>query len=237
MNRTGPGGITCESAETRCTDGGDNDGDGFTDCADSDCASNSACIPTCNRDYVYWDSPVSCPAGNKCGLNASLAPTCMADSSFSTTNFYEACGTSNKCPFGAVCVNLGEGNVCSPLCDAYNNPLLHDCPSDGLCAYLLSGTEFGLCKDVDPCNVVANTGCPLNYTCQLLGNTYCLPTSWATVPLGGDCSTDLCQGGNVCVVVGSDYRCYRACQLSSPSCSAGQSCVNVGDPTWGVCYP
>ena len=33
------------TSESNCTDGVDEDGDGVTDCADSDCASNAACAP------------------------------------------------------------------------------------------------------------------------------------------------------------------------------------------------
>jgi hypothetical protein len=34
---------TCAATESDCSDGKDNDGDGLTDCADSDCAGVSPC--------------------------------------------------------------------------------------------------------------------------------------------------------------------------------------------------
>jgi hypothetical protein len=51
-------GGTCDLFETSCTDGTDNDCDGFVDCADSDCNGNAAC--------VCGGPGASCTANNQC---------------------------------------------------------------------------------------------------------------------------------------------------------------------------
>ena len=40
----------CDSTETLCTDGVDNDGDGLVDCSDSDCTANVACVTGMDND-------------------------------------------------------------------------------------------------------------------------------------------------------------------------------------------
>ncbi len=240
VGQLGPGGCVCQSVETNCNDGCDNDGDGLVDCFDPDCASASNCIATCDRNYVFWDSPPSCATGNKCGLNSSTQPACLPNSNFyDAGTFYASCGPSDTCPFGSACHILGFGKRCYPLCDNFNTPAQHPCPGTGICAYVLTAnTDFGLCKDADGCNVAANSGCPLNYSCQLFSDLYCFPTAWATVPLGGNCTVDLCQGGHICANDGTGSKCFRACQISSPTtCTGGQSCVGAGHDVYGVCYP
>jgi hypothetical protein len=42
---------SCQDAGEICDDGVDNDGDGLTDCDDSDCVDDPACLPaTCDND-------------------------------------------------------------------------------------------------------------------------------------------------------------------------------------------
>jgi len=57
----GPAGPACDSFETSCNDGADNDCDSTVDCNDSDCANDSACIIT--GDCSLLD-------GDRAGCNA-----------------------------------------------------------------------------------------------------------------------------------------------------------------------
>ena len=44
-----------ECIEAMCDDGGDEDGDGATDCADSDCAADPVCQATANLMQNLWE--------------------------------------------------------------------------------------------------------------------------------------------------------------------------------------
>lgn len=50
------------TSETNCTDGVDEDGDGVSDCADSDCAQNAACAPPEPPPAAEPPPPVAAPA-------------------------------------------------------------------------------------------------------------------------------------------------------------------------------
>jgi len=88
-----------------------------------------------------------------------------------------------------------------------------------------------------PCvpGVGSEIGCPLGSVCRL------------SSPGGGRCESctncghlkDPCSSGSDCDIVFECYdgRCTNFCQLGSYNCGAIPDCLNVGDPTIGVCRP
>jgi hypothetical protein len=67
--------LACGLHELRCDDGVDDDGDGATDCADPDCATDAACIENCgNRQDDDGDGWVDC-ADDDCWSLAACACT------------------------------------------------------------------------------------------------------------------------------------------------------------------
>lgn len=53
------------SSEASCTDGEDDDCDGFVDCADSDCSADAACVVTCANSGATCSSNAQC-CSNRC---------------------------------------------------------------------------------------------------------------------------------------------------------------------------
>ena len=85
----------CESETPEiCDDGDDNDGDGYTDCADFDCDGDPACDPgewTCSESFYGTNDGCDCG----CGI---VDPDCGSSSS-------------------AVCVYCDNGGSCASSCD------------------------------------------------------------------------------------------------------------------------
>ncbi|MBU1242951.1 hypothetical protein KJ612_07095, partial [Myxococcota bacterium] len=214
----------------------DNDGDGQTDCADSDCASNAACqTAVCDGTTLYWDysGPVTCTTGFQCGLDSASnppVPNCLPNVHFASGINYGPCGTSSACPFGDYCV----AGTCYPLCDPDTNPA---CPN-GDCLYTLTvggtPTEWELCKQADSCNAAADSGCTAPKHCILAGDyAHCLTTDASSmlVPVGSACQyIDDCVAGAFCAGT-----CYEVCRLGvQADCSSG-TCTDFGNTLYGAC--
>ena len=55
------GNAFCNQVETDCSDGIDNDGDGYTDCDDSDCANDLACLEEVDGWVLVWSDEFTAP--------------------------------------------------------------------------------------------------------------------------------------------------------------------------------
>jgi hypothetical protein len=118
--------VECEG---HCADGGEDDGDGTVDCADSDCAENP-----------LWPQCVSGAVGSGCETPADCMPgyTCSLD--FPGGYCFSMC--SAGCPAGSVC---WEGVACVQPCVG---PNLDACPLPSHeCAPLVSsGSTLPFCR-------------------------------------------------------------------------------------------
>src|SRR6185503_18600675 len=63
-------GTTCTPTTEVCTDGIDNDCDGATDCADSNCATHPSCVSSCSPRGASCTADSNC-CSNKCKGGAS----------------------------------------------------------------------------------------------------------------------------------------------------------------------
>jgi hypothetical protein len=114
-----------------CSDGLDNDCDGFVDCADSDCSADPACAPICMAEVCNdgldndCDGFVDC-ADTDCSANPACGPVCMP----------EVCndGIDNDCDGLSDCADpdCSANPACAPICvpEICNDGLDNDC--DGL---------------------------------------------------------------------------------------------------------
>jgi hypothetical protein len=105
-----------------CSDGLDNDCDGFVDCADSDCSADPACAPICMLEVCNdsidndCDGFVDC-ADPDCSANPACGPVCMPE----------------------VC-NDGLDNDCDGLSDCADP----DCSANPVCCAGVTGKEIVL---------------------------------------------------------------------------------------------
>ena len=158
-----------------CNDGIDNDGDTFTDCDDTDCATSPACQTnnvnntnntnndpgTCTPEDLPFQT--QCTVGYKCTItNTSNNVGCVYDDG--PLSLGDACvpveagRTQDGCPSGSLCY-AGGGTVggCLEFC-----PFLYiPCGDDRLCYQTIpagSSSAF-LCVAQDECDPYLNSGC------------------------------------------------------------------------------
>ena len=95
----------------------DDDGDGFSDCSDSDCASSSSCVEGNKKTGATCANHSQCDSVNG-------APACLVNP-FGAVNFSggycsEFCDATNACAgagaLGAVCADLTNFNIPQSLC-------------------------------------------------------------------------------------------------------------------------
>jgi hypothetical protein len=95
-----------ESTAALCSNGGDDDGDGFTDCGDQDCWRTSACSDTSNPD---GDADASSPDTSD---TSDVADTFTFDTSLGDTSMTcDPCGQK-----GSI-----KGRVCAPSANVFVN--------------------------------------------------------------------------------------------------------------------
>lgn len=114
--------LTTGGSEAACADLLDNDDDGSTDCADSDCTANAACAP----------APPACTpsctgkacgdngCGGSCGTCAGATPQCNA-----SDQCVECLTAAAHCAAGESCTNGSCETPCVPACTG------KECGSDG----------------------------------------------------------------------------------------------------------
>ncbi|MBN4051567.1 PKD domain-containing protein, partial [bacterium AH-315-M05] len=173
----GGSGNPCGGGEADCTDGIDNDSDGDTDCADSDCSADPACV-TCAGT-----------GGNTCGA-ATVAPldsTCCP----STLN-----GASDNWVGSVGCQSGGNPEVwftAVPTLDQL------DFTIDNLGAGFTGNIELVIVSDASPpCGSLTIEGsqcgsAPLNFTLQVTpGTTYYWTVSSGNGDNGATSTFDIC---------------------------------------------
>ncbi len=193
--------------ETQCGDGVDNDGDGFVDCRDPDCASSATCAPArevcSNGQDDDGDGLVDC-ADSDCAADPVACPSCC----FVTIG--QQCVPS--CCQNGVC----QGNCfCSPQLCTMCQPATPEVCNDGT-----DNDRDGLVDCADP---------------DCASSTHCAPPSAETLCSDGidndrdglaDCRDTDCQSTSACT-------CTGACCF--PKCAANEELECLGANICG--YP
>ena len=243
-------GTSTSGREINCNDGADNDNDGATDCADTDCSNNMACQKctpgwTCskdgkNREYRNADCSgvvQSCGSGTcvngQCQMGSQSTSctdmqTCQGNNVVHqnrdcTTTLVKACTAGQTC-IGGACTNTGgSGTSCQ---DSY---------------YCQGNVVIRRRSD---CTTVVFQTCPSGQTC--MGGLCIVPRSGSGSGSSSSSSCNppcvlgmTCMGG-LCVVQRSGSSCQDSwycwgnmvmhrlsnCQENiAQTCSSGQSCI------------
>lgn len=191
-------------AESSCTDGADNDADGFIDCKDPDCAKDPACAVAateiCNNGLDDdADGKTDC-ADSDCSTDPVACPVCCFDT------------IANSC-VGSCCSN----NVCLGNCFC-SNAVCSTCGSTTpeVCDNGVDDDKDGLvdCKDSD---CASNTKCQNCITTSPTG--CCYPTCAAGQTLE-------CLGANIC---GYPCSCVTKGDAGTPTPTNDGGSVNIGN--------
>ncbi len=208
--------VSCgdDDGETNCTDQVDNDGDGYTDCADSDCDSDQACQTVCNNNNVC--EPALGENATNCASDCASAPVCgdgNCDAGEDSTNCLQDCPV-NPCNDDGTC-DTGETAA--------------NCPND--------------CAGGDECladsDVLADNGCVTGETCDV-GQTGAACRATGSVADYAVCTapTD-CGASTGCLSFdGTVFNCLPYCDIQgTPTCpGTGVCAAAVQDhPTVGIC--
>lgn len=161
--------MTPETTAEACTDGCDNDANGFVDCNDFACCSVTECGPTtgCGRRSDAGPRPdapvVACPSTGPETTAAACTDGCDNDGNgFVDCGDFDCCGAVSCAP-DTACGRRGDSG---PRADAF----LMACPTTGpenTVAACMDGCNndgdfFADCDDFDCCSLVAcgpDTGC------------------------------------------------------------------------------
>ncbi|MHB8878070.1 MAG: MopE-related protein [Myxococcaceae bacterium] len=213
---------TCAAGEANCTDGFDNDGDLRTDCADSDCLTQT-CI-----DGIPCTLTDRCQSDGGCRgvlLSCSSPPAgqCWADAGFCDGGACvyrgvptRTCTDNNACTVGDICRTDG-------VCDAGSSK---SCGAPGVCELGPSSCNpaNGACSFVVDAGAACNDNdvCSFNDRCQ--ANATCLGSSYSCVGPLGECYDAGCHGDGGCYQV---VRTGQSCS-GSGSCASDGGCVPAG---------
>ncbi|MBU1219971.1 hypothetical protein KKF34_06885 [Myxococcota bacterium] len=187
--------------ETNCTDHMDNDGDGYTDCLDPDCATNAACqtqTETICNDGLDNDSDgqIDC-ADSDC----AAATNCQGQTETNCSNGADDDGDGQIDCADSDCA----GNVACATNDCDYDKIFFDTVDDGCDAGFVCAPVLGENIDVQ-CVADSNYGTYEFYAvCDNVGQC----------PVGSDCVGP--QGG--------PYNCLPFChQTDHPTCPNGGLC-------------
>jgi len=189
-------------------------------CSPKACASNGDC-PT-----GTWCGGGTCQPGCRSDAECGGSEICRDGACTPDLNapcsICRSCNRDSECGGGeAMCLNLGQGGVCTRFCAAQS-----ECPGDSRCEFFDdgSGGVIGLC--IAP-TANANSLCPSDYTCQPLGD--------GCPGLGGACITNgSCKGG-ACARGDQGRFCSCTC-AADEDCGDGAKCLP--NATFGnVCVP
>ena len=172
---------------------------------------------------------------------------CLAEA---PKQFGEACdGVAQDCAAGLLCLPInGQPAACHQVCEQ-DSPVAcepyNTATTLALCTPLqrVDGTitmKFGLCVDRTICNPVIDQ-CAATETCEFLGGDSPICVTSGFVPLGGDCTREICAKGGICLGLVDengnpiDPICYEPCDPNAPVCTAGTCARLQGIEDWGVC--
>ena len=245
--------------ESLCHDGVDNDNDGKTDCADSDCFLDPTCV-ICGNGIV--NTGEECDDGNLvdgdgCDSNCTLtrcgngivtageqcddgnllagdccSPICQFESDTTACEKDGNLCTADHCDGAGKCV-VGPNLVCADDGNSCNGP--ESCnPTTGLC---VSGPPVTCADDGNVCNGPE--------TCNpLTGQCASGPAAPATAPCEADhnvCTSEQCDGAGSCVSVGNlptGADCHDSVFCNGvETCDGNGHCLSPGDPcSSGACH-
>lgn len=204
-----------------CTDGADNDCDGFTDCADPDCAADPACACG-NGICTPPENPCTCPPD--CGLPTATETGLCADAIDNDCDGPIDCADPD-CAADPVCT-CGDGS-CTPPENPCNCPA--DCGAPGpeglglTCADTVDNDCDGFVDCADP-------GCFGNPACAC-GDGICTPPeNPCTCP--ADCGPPTVSEFGLCAD-GLDNDCDGPIDCADPDCATDPACL-CGN---GTCDP
>lgn len=101
---------TCHDVDENCTDGIDNDGDGYVDCRDSSCYSSSSCVETSCTDGVDNDNNgyTDCEDSD-CNGNPACAEICDDGLDNDGDHYYDCEDTD--CAYDSACQEICDDQV------------------------------------------------------------------------------------------------------------------------------
>ena len=148
-----------------------------------------------------------CPSGQGCYLSGATRLCASAGTSAPGT----ICAGISSCTPGHICINVARSGTAVNMCNAFCNTDA-EC-GGGLCLYTLNDGSGGTVPDVticsNPCDPIAQTGCPATTSCQILQE------SMGAMRYFTDCSSPTGTGGQGTSCTGQE------------DCAAGFGCVGM----------
>jgi hypothetical protein len=139
------------------------------------------------------------------------------------------CAAGGDCAPGYECVGSAPTATCRPYCCAGNIACLPDQFCDIQHTAQAAPINVPVCMPVEPCDLLANTGCNPGQTCAVVrenGSSSCVATGTAVA--SASCETEHCAAGLVCLGAPAPgaRTCYKLCDMKAvPSkCAAPQTC-------------
>jgi hypothetical protein len=152
------------------------------------------------------------------------------------------------CDVGLVCLNLGEGQKCYGVCDPANGGVGCEDLSGMADMYVCQGLQdmmsrpllYGACDGRGGACRPYEDMCAVGKVCSLPGAGMPSCEDEGAVAVGGDCSTDNCMRGGICIDLtgGPGPRCYVPCNPQMPmmsGCAMGVMCNGLMGQSFGIC--
>ncbi|MEL7371174.1 MAG: hypothetical protein AAFN74_19795 [Myxococcota bacterium] len=145
----------------------------------------------------------------------------------------------NNCQAGATCIAFAGASTarCFKTCRPGNG----DCAGlqgDHVCASLTDTSgEYAFCQAITGCDPLIDA-CPADEVCSVVagGALGCAPSG--AVQVRGDCTSESCTRGLICLNFGDGSRCYEPCSAMSanPTCNTPNTrCQPIQNRDFGVC--
>lgn len=219
-----------------CDNGGDDNGNGLSDCEEVVCKYQAHCA-VCGDGFVSAGEQCDPPDGMGCGDDCTLREIVCRDLWDNDGDGNTDCNDATNCQAAGLCIP-GTGAVGSPClentdcsadnndplclaapyfpdwsggyCSEYCDPMLNNCPGDGVCEPVFQGDVEGVCFD----GCVTDADCRSSYMCQPVFN------GMACVP-----KYEICDNG-----IDDNDNGLIDCQ--DPACPPCEVCGNGIDDNW-----